>query len=142
VILPAGQPIAVAAGLVFKDGRLLIAQRPPQAHLGGFWEFPGGKREPGETYEECLHRELAEELGIEVQILELVEVFTHHYPERSVHLRFFRCRWLRREPFGNAGQALAWITSEDLAGYSFPAADARLLQRLRQNWGAWSRFPD
>jgi 8-oxo-dGTP diphosphatase len=142
VILPAGQPIEVAAGLVFKDGRVLIAQRPPQSHLGGLWEFPGGKREAGETYEECLHRELAEELGIEVQVLELVEALTHHYPGRSVHLRFFRCRWLRLEPQGNAGQALAWITAEELSRYSFPAADARLLLRLRQNWGELAHFKD
>jgi mutator protein MutT len=140
--LPAGQPIEVAAGLVFKDGKLLIARRPPLAHLGGLWEFPGGKREGGETYEECLHRELAEELGIEVQVLELVAALTHDYPERSVHLRFFRCRWLRREPLGDAGQALAWVTAEELSHYDFPAADARLLNRLRENWAELAHFTD
>jgi mutator protein MutT len=140
--LPASQPIEVAAGLVFKDGKLLIARRPLQAHLGGLWEFPGGKREPGETYQECLRRELAEELGIEVQVLELVEALTHHYPERSVHLRFFRCRWLRREPHGDAGQPLAWVTAEELPAYSFPAADSRLLNRLRENWGGLAQFKD
>ncbi len=61
-----GRAIEVAAGLVFRDGKLLIARRPRQSHLGGMWEFPGGKREEGESFEECLHRELAEELGIEV----------------------------------------------------------------------------
>ena len=142
MILPASQPIEVAAGLVFKDGKVLIAQRPARSHLGGLWEFPGGKREPGETYEACLHRELAEELGIEVQVLELIEALTHQYTERSVHLQFFRCRWLRREPLGNAGQALAWITAEELRRYSFPAADARLLERLRQDWGQLAHFPD
>jgi 8-oxo-dGTP diphosphatase len=131
---PGGQPIEVAAGLVFRDGRLLIARRPLQTHLGGLWEFPGGKREPGETYEECLRRELAEELGIEVRVLELVEALTHDYPDRSVHLQFFRCRWLRHEPKGTSGQDLAWITAEDLSHYQFPAADARLLERLRRDW--------
>ena len=140
--MPEGQPIEVAAGLVFKDGKLLIARRPFQAHLGGLWEFPGGKREVGETYEQCLHRELAEELGIEVQVLELVEALTHHYPDRSVHLQFFRCRWLRLEPRGDAGQELAWVVAQDLARYSFPAADARLLDRLRQNWARLAHFKD
>src|SRR5436189_5104451 len=88
----------VAAGLVFRDGKLLITQRHADAHLGGLWEFPGGKREPKETFEECLARELREELGIEVAVGELVESLTHQYPERNVHLRFFRCAWLRHEP--------------------------------------------
>jgi mutator protein MutT len=71
--------IDVAAGLVFREGKLLITQRHPEAHLGGLWEFPGGKREPGETFERCLARELREELGIEIQVGELVESLTHAY---------------------------------------------------------------
>jgi len=69
--------IDVAAGLVWREGRLLIAKRHDNAHLGGLWEFPGGKREPNETFEQCLARELREELGIEVSIGELVETLTH-----------------------------------------------------------------
>jgi mutator protein MutT len=69
--------IDVAAGLVFREGKLLITKRHADAHLGGLWEFPGGKREPNETFEECLHRELLEELGIKVVILEMVESSTH-----------------------------------------------------------------
>src|SRR5580658_10757645 len=91
-------PVEVAAGLVFRGGKLLITQRPPASHLASLWEFPGGKRESGESFEQCLRRELAEELGIEVEVHELVRELTHHYPERSVHLKFFRCRWVRHEP--------------------------------------------
>src|SRR5436190_15164399 len=65
--------IDVAAGLIFRDGKLLVAQRFTQAHLGGLWEFPGGKREAEETFEACLVRELREELGIEVAVGEAVE---------------------------------------------------------------------
>ena len=79
--------IDVAAALVFRDGKLLITQRHADAHLGGLWEFPGGKREPDETFEACLVRELREELGIEVAVGELVESLTHAYPEKTVHLR-------------------------------------------------------
>src|SRR6187402_801609 len=80
--------IQVAAGLVFREGRLLITQRPPGGHLAGLWEFPGGKREADESFEDCLRRELREELGVEVDVGELVESITHEYPGKSVHLQF------------------------------------------------------
>ena len=123
--------IDVAAGLVFRGGKLLITQRFPAAHLGGYWEFPGGKREPAESFEACLHRELQEELAIEVAVISLVESITHHYPEKSVHLKFFRCRWLRNEPQRLLVHDLAWVTPDELARYQFPAADERLLAQLR-----------
>lgn len=122
--------IEVAAGLVFRQGRLLITQRRTGDHLGGLWEFPGGKREPPETFEDCLRRELSEELGIEVRILESVATVDHAYPEKTVHLRFYRCVWLRHEPRPVGCQALTWIEASELANYRFPAADAQLLDRL------------
>ncbi len=131
--------IEVAAGLVFREGKLLITQRYPEAHLGGFWEFPGGKRHPGESFEHCLRRELREELGIEVSIGALVEAITHAYPEKTVHLQFFRCDWEKNEPQPLGCPAFAWITREDLTRYDFPAADARLLEMLRTNPDLWSK---
>ena len=83
-------PINVAAGLVFEQGRLLITQRHEASHLGGLWEFPGGKVEPGETFEECLRRELLEELGIDVNVGKLFESISHEYPERKVLINFFQ----------------------------------------------------
>jgi 8-oxo-dGTP diphosphatase len=132
--------IEVAAGLVFRDGKLLITQRPLKSHLGGLWEFPGGKRESGETFEECLVRELAEELGIEVEVRELVEELTHDYPERSVHLKFFCCRWLHHEPRAIHCHDFAWIAPEQLSAYQFPAADARLLEKLQAGWREMAEF--
>lgn len=129
--------IDVTAGLVFRAGKLLITQRPDHTHLGGLWEFPGGKLEPGETFETALVRELAEELGIDVEVGELVESIDHDYPEKSVHLRFFRCRWLAREPHPHEVSDIAWITREELSDYEFPAADARLLDRLRATADLW-----
>jgi len=134
-------PLEVAAGLVFRDGKLLITQRLPESHLGGLWEFPGGKREAGETFEQCLRRELDEELGIEVTVLELVEELTHDYPDRSVHLKFFRCRWLRHEPRAILCHDWAWIGPEQVSAYPFPAADARLLEKLRSEWWKMASFP-
>ena len=129
--------IDVAAALVFRNGKLLITQRHEDAHLGGLWEFPGGKREPHETFEECLVREVREELGIEVAVGELVESMDHEYPERSVHLRFFRCQWTQHEPQLLGCAALEWVTAGELKNYAFPEADARLLELLRSDRRLW-----
>ncbi|HXG48522.1 MAG TPA: 8-oxo-dGTP diphosphatase MutT [Methylomirabilota bacterium] len=129
--------IEVAAGLVFRAGRLLITQRPAGGHLAGLWEFPGGKREPGESFEECLRRELLEEVGIEVDMLETVESISHDYPEKRVRLEFLRCRWRAGEPRPLGCAAVAWVGPADLTRYEFPAADARLLRRLTETPAWW-----
>lgn len=129
--------IEVSAGLVFRNGLLLITQRRPGDHLGGLWEFPGGKREPNETFEECLRRELREELGIEVLVQDLVECLSHDYPEKSVHLKFFRCSWLKHEPAKIHVHDFAWVSQTALSNYEFPAADARLLDLLRNSAEFW-----
>lgn len=129
--------IEVAAGLVFRAGLLLITQRRPEDHLGGFWEFPGGKRESEETYEQCLQRELREELGIEVEVGQLIESLSHDYPEKSVHLKFFACRLVQHEPQKLLVHDFAWVGREDLSKYSFPAADAHLLGKLQHERGWW-----
>lgn len=129
--------IEVAAGLVFREGRLLITQRPPGGHLAGLWEFPGGKREPAESFEECLQRELREELGIEVAVETLLEALTHDYPEKRVHLKFYRCIWQRHEPQALGCAAWEWVRREELSQYEFPAADARLLKRLQGEAALW-----
>ena len=129
--------IEVAAGLVFRDGKLLITQRQPEAHLGGLWEFPGGKREAKETFEECLHRELKEELGIEIRIIHLIETITHAYPGKTVTLQFFVCSWIRNEPQALACPDFRWISRDELSNFEFPPADARLLERLRTDLELW-----
>ena len=129
--------IEVAAGLVFRNGKLLITQRYPEAHCGGLWEFPGGKRETGETFEACLARELKEELGIEVAVGQLLEQLHHDYPDKSVFLKFYECRWLQHEPRALHCHDLAWVHADQLSAYSFPAADARLLDKLRTSPELW-----
>jgi 8-oxo-dGTP diphosphatase len=129
--------IDVAAALVFRNGKLLVTQRYANAHLGGLWEFPGGKREPEETFEECLQRELREELGIEVHAGNLVESLTHEYPGKTVHLKFFRCEWLANEPQALGCPAFQWITATELPQYAFPDADARLLKKLQGSPELW-----
>jgi mutator protein MutT len=137
-----GQPssfIDVAAALVFRDGRLLITKRHADAHLGGLWEFPGGKREPNESFEACLSRELREELGIEVTVGELVESLTHAYPEKTVHLKFYCCRWIKHEPQPLGCSAFKWVMAEELKDYAFPAADSRLLEKLGHDKAIWQQ---
>lgn len=129
--------IEVAAGLVFRGGKLLIALRHDDAHLGGLWEFPGGKREPGESFQDCLERELREELGIEVEVGALLESLTHQYPERTVHLRFYLCQWKAHEPQALGCAAFEWVQRPELSRYSFPAADERLLKRLETEVELW-----
>lgn len=129
--------IDVSAGLVFSHGKLLIAQRLPHDHLGGLWEFPGGKREPGETFESCLVRELTEELGIEVLVGELIETLDHTYPEKCVHLRFYRCSLVHGEPEPLGCAAVHWVSPRDLRSFQFPPADSRLLARLETELDLW-----
>jgi mutator protein MutT len=129
--------IDVAAGLLFRQGKLLITQRLAQTHLAGLWEFPGGKREPNETFEQALQRELREELGIETVVGILVESLTHEYPTKTVRLNFYRCTLKSREPQALGCADLKWVGPEDLGKYQFPPADEKLLQRLHEDIRLW-----
>ena len=124
--------IEVSAALIFHHGKMLITQRHAETHLGGLWEFPGGKRESNETYEQCLVRELREELGIEVKVGELFEEISHAYPEKTVRLKFFVCKLISGKPRTLDCAAFKWVENAELAEFEFPAADARLLEKLRR----------
>ena len=123
--------IEVSAALIFHQSRLLITQRNEGSHLGGLWEFPGGKREAGETFEECLVREIREELDVEISVGELFEEVRHDYPEKSVHLKFFLCKLITGEPQALDCAAVKWVDKAGLGAHELPAADARLLERLK-----------
>jgi 8-oxo-dGTP diphosphatase len=131
------QFIEVSAALIFRDGKLLITQRHAKSHLGGRWEFPGGKREAGETFEQCLVREIREELGVEIIVGKLFEDVSHTYPEKSVHLKFFLCKLLSGEPHPLDCAAVKWIDKSGLDAHEFPAADAQLLEKLKTLDCAW-----
>jgi mutator protein MutT len=139
-INPPPRAIEVSAALIFRDGKLLITRRHADAHLGGLWEFPGGKREPDETFEQCLVREIREELGVEISVGRLFESVTHAYPEQTVHLKFFVCRLERGEPQLLGCAAFKWVAKSELADYEFPAADARLLENIRSTPKFWPAF--
>ncbi len=122
-------PVAVVAAVIERDGKFLITRRPAGAHLAGLWEFPGGKPEPGETFEDALRREIGEELGAEASVGERIETVEWEYPDRRVRLIFFRCG-IQGEPRPLEGQEMAWVAPADLASYEFPPADAELIARL------------
>jgi mutator protein MutT len=124
--------IVVCAAVIERDGRFLITQRQEGAHLEGFWEFPGGKCETGETLAACLARELREELDADVAVGEEVFTTRHAYPERSVELHFLTCELIGR-PSPQMGQQMLWAAREDLARLPFPPADLELIRMLTQN---------
>lgn len=126
--------IEVIAALIRDDqGRYLITQRRQGSHLEGLWEFPGGKLEAGETPEVGLRRELEEELTATFEVGALVETIHWEYPDRTIILRFHRCRHLAGPIAPREGQAMAWAAPAQLADYRFPPADAALIERLKSS---------
>jgi mutator protein MutT len=124
------ESIEVAAGIVLRAGRVLVARRRAGTHLGGLWEFPGGKIEGGETPSAALRRELAEELGVGVRVGPLWGILLHRYPEREVRLHFLFAWIARGEPRAAAAEELRWVTPEELAELAFPGADRPLAAAL------------
>jgi mutator protein MutT len=125
--------IQAALAVIERRGRYLICRRRPQAVLGGYWEFPGGKRLPGESWETCLRRELREELGISVRSLKAFERLRHRYPHAAITFRVFRCRIARGEPRPLGAERLRWVGRNELKRYRFPPANRRLLNRLMED---------
>ena len=125
--------LVVAAALVDVDGRVLICQRPEGKQLAGLWEFPGGKLEAGETPEQCLIRELNEELGIEVKYACLAPFVFASYSYDDFHLLMplYLCRRWEGVVERREHAALAWVEPMKLASYPMPPADAPLVAYLR-----------
>jgi 8-oxo-dGTP diphosphatase len=113
------------------DGRILIALRPSHLDQGGLWEFPGGKREPGESRLEALARELGEELGIEVRGGTPLLQLSHAYPDKDVRLDIWEVTDWRGFPTGREAQTVRWIEPGTLENYEFPAANSTIVTAAR-----------
>ena len=124
--------LVAACALVDADGRVLIGQRPEGKQLAGLWEFPGGKVEPGETPEETLVRELAEELGIETKVACLAPLTfaSHAYDTFNLLMPLYVCRRYWGIPQAKEHQALKWVRPKNLRDYPMPPADAPLIPFL------------
>lgn len=124
------EAIHVAVAAVIENGRVLISQRQPGTHLEGYWEFPGGKLEPGESIEAGLKRELREELGIEPLTYRPLIKVRHAYPDKSVFLDVWRVDAYTGKPVGVEGQAIEWRAINELVPLSFPPADVPVITAL------------
>ncbi len=123
--------IWVAVGVVENGaGEIFICRRLDGQHQAGKWEFPGGKVEAGETMPAALARELAEEIGIEIQQCEPLLQIEHDYPEKSVLLDVWRVTAFVGQPYGREGQPACWVDRQSLADYDFPAANLPITEAV------------
>lgn len=122
--------IDVCAAVIRRGQSVLLATRPPGTHLSGVWEFPGGKVAPGESMEECIRRELAEELGLQVLSARQIATIRHQYPAKTVILHFLECSIDRgAQPVGHEGQQIQWVTVEGLDRIDMAPADRVFVQQ-------------
>jgi len=149
-LYPTSSPVALAGTLrsmiivtaaVIRDevGRVLLARRPADRHMGGLWEFPGGKVHEGESPAAGLARELAEELGVEARIGAPITFAVHEEPGLAILLLFYRATLVTGRPLPLDGQELAWVEPSELDRYEMPPADAALVQTLTRDGGRASQ---
>ncbi|SMP42156.1 8-oxo-dGTP diphosphatase MutT [Desulfonatronum lacustre] len=127
-------PLRVVAGIVWHGDRYLAVRRPEGKHMAGYWEFPGGKIEAGETPDQALARELREELGICVADSRLWRDRVHRYPDLHVHVFFYMVNAFQGEPLPREGQSMAWVTPAENA-LPFLPADLGVVAELAAMFG-------
>ncbi|UPM49316.1 A/G-specific adenine glycosylase [Synechococcus sp. A10-1-5-1] len=121
----------IGVGVVLNDtGEVLIDQRLNEGLLGGLWEFPGGKQEPGEAIEATICRELQEELAIEVEVGEELISIDHAYSHKRLRFVVHLCQWCSGEPQPLASQQVRWVKAQQLGDFPFPAANVRIIAAL------------
>jgi len=122
----------IAAAVIERDGRVLIAQRAKKDALCGKWEFPGGKLEAGETLHECLKRELFEELGIQVEVGEYFCTSTFYHKDSLFDMCVFRVTSFKGELTLNEHSAIAWVVPSELSNYDMPDPDRPIVELLQK----------
>ncbi len=129
--------LRAVAGILWRDGRYLVAERPLGTVMAGYWEFPGGKIEPGESPRQALFRELAEELGIACSRAALWKTLSHRYPHGHVALRLFRVTRFAGDPAPLEGQTLRWIDPADPPDLQYLPVNVPVIRALRDGPGQW-----
>ncbi|WP_139683835.1 8-oxo-dGTP diphosphatase MutT [Vibrio tasmaniensis] len=124
--------IHIVAGIIFNQDKsqVFITKRPDDKHKGGFWEFPGGKVEAGETIEQAMSRELDEEIGIKVTEQSLFEHLEFDYTDKSLKFDFMLVTDFEEQPYGKEGQQGEWVSLASLNQYAFPEANVPILERV------------
>ncbi len=123
-------PVEIAVAVVERDGMFLIGLRPAGVPLAGFWEFPGGKLQPGEAAADAAVRECLEETGLRVKVKREYPAVDHSYAHGELRLRFFACA-LMNEAALAGNSRFRWVPREELAKYEFPPANRELLAALQ-----------
>jgi len=124
----------IAAGIIRNASKeIFITQRDASSHMAGFWEFPGGKIEAGETPEQAVIRELQEEVGIDAKSPVLLKTLEHRFPDRIITLYFFLVEDWQGEPYGKEGQPKRWVAQADLKEEEFPPANEVVVTALKNN---------
>lgn len=121
--------LVVVAGLAVRDGKILLTQRLPGKHLAGYWEFPGGKLEPGESPEAALTRELAEEIGVDARVGRLLDAVSHPYEKFTLLMLLYHVAF-ESEPQSLEVAAARWVAPAEIAELPLPPADEPLVARL------------
>jgi 8-oxo-dGTP diphosphatase/A/G-specific adenine glycosylase len=122
--------VDVAIAIISRADALLICRRRDTDRLGGYWEFPGGKRRDDETVEQCLARELQEELDIEVEVIAALPAIEHDYPDIRVRLHPYLCAHKSGEPAPIGCAETKWVQPHELREYRFPAANKELIEEV------------
>lgn len=123
----------IGVAVIWNDqGQILIDRRRQEGLLGGLWEFPGGKIEPGETVEQCIEREIREELGIEIEVGQKLIRVDHAYTHFKVSLNVHHCRHISGEPQPIECDEVKWVTLDEIEQYPFPKANVTIIEALKE----------
>jgi A/G-specific adenine glycosylase len=124
----------IGVAVIWNEQRqVLIDRRRQEGLLGGLWEFPGGKIEPGETIQGCIQREIQEELGIDIEVREHLITIEHTYSHFHVVLNVYHCRHVQGEPQPIECDEVRWVTLDEIDQYPFPNANVKIIEALRQS---------
>jgi A/G-specific adenine glycosylase len=122
----------IGVAVIWKDQKILIDRRKAEGLLGGLWEFPGGKVEPGETIEQCIQREIKEELDIEIEVGDHLITVDHTYTHFRVSLNVHHCQHIAGEPQAIGCDEIRWVTIDELSEFPFPKANLKIIEALKQ----------
>ncbi|OIP67970.1 MAG: DNA mismatch repair protein MutT [Oscillatoriales cyanobacterium CG2_30_40_61] len=125
----------IGVGVIWNQQKqILIDKRRAEGFLGGLWEFPGGKLEPGETLEDCIKREIQEELAIEIEVKEHLITIEHTYTNFKVTLNVYQCDYISGEPQPLESDEIRWVTLDEIDKFTFPKANKKIIAALKNNF--------